>query len=421
MSSTPQVPLDKAATAASPPADVPAARVIAQPQTLAEAWASYRIRLGGGELGSLPIVVGLLLLTIIFAVLNPAFLTPRNFVNLIVQMAPLALIAVGIVFVLLIAEVDLSVGYLSGVGSVVLARLLTENGLHWILAVSVVLLVGITVGYIQGTLVAKVGLPSLIVTLAGLVGWNGVVLILIGGRGTVTISDDAIVGIASTFLSPTVAYPIMAVFVVGYGVIQQRRRASRAASNLPLEPIAVTGLRIAGVAALTFGSVLYASLGRGFPLVGVILLVAVAAFTVVLQRTTFGRHVMAVGGNPEAARRAGINVDRIRISCFMISAGMAAMGGIVLASRLRSVDTNAGGGQIELNAIAAAVIGGTSLFGGRGTIAAALFGALVIQGVDNGMGLLGLSSGVKFTVTAAVLLVAVLVDSVARRGRQGAR
>ncbi|HUG85088.1 MAG TPA: hypothetical protein VMM13_11015 [Euzebya sp.] len=391
---------------------------LAQPQTVREAWQAYLLRLRGGEFGSLPIVVGLLLLTVIFAVLNPVFLSPRNFVNLIVQMSPLALIAIGIVFVLLIAEVDLSVGYLSGVGSVLLARMLTENGFHWVPAVSIVLLVGLTVGCLQGTLVAKLGLPSLIVTLAGLVGWNGVVLILIGGRGTVTISDDAIVGIASTFLSAPTAYAIMAVFVAGYAAVQNRRRVARAASNLPLEPVVVTVLRILGVAALTFGAVFYASKGRGFPLVGVILLIAVAIFTILLQRTTFGRHVMAVGGNPEAARRAGINVDRIRIACFMISAGMASVGGIVLASRLRSVDTNAGGGQIELNAIAAAVIGGTSLFGGRGTVAAALFGALVIQGVDNGMGLLGLSSGVKFTVTAAVLLVAVLVDSLARRGRQ---
>lgn len=391
---------------------------LAQPQTLSEAWRAYLLRLRGGEFGSLPIVVGLLLLAVIFAVLNPVFLSPRNFVNLIVQMSPLGLIAVGIVFVLLIAEVDLSVGYLSGVAAVVLARLLGENGFHWTAAVGTVLLVGLFIGFVQGTLVAKLGLPSLIVTLGGLVGLNGVVLILIGGRGTVTISNDVIVAIASRFLSPGVAYAIMAVFVACYAVVQQRRRVARAASKLPLEPMVVMVLRIAGVAALTFGSVFYASFGRGFPVIGVILLLAVSIFTIVLQRTTFGRHVMAVGGNPEAARRAGINVDRIRIACFMISGGMAAMGGIALASRLRSVDTNAGGGQIELNAIAAAVIGGTSLFGGRGTVAAALFGALVIQGVDNGMGLLGLSSGVKFVVTAAVLLVAVLVDSLARRGRQ---
>jgi D-xylose transport system permease protein len=394
-----------------------AAREVPEPRTLREVATNYVVRLRGGELGSVPIVVGLLLLTVIFAVLNPAFLTPRNFVNLIVQMAPLALIAVGVVFVLLIAEVDLSVGYLAGMGSVILARLLTENGWPVIPAIALVLLTGVTAGMLQGTLVAKLGLPSLIVTLAALVGFNGMVLILIGGRGTVTISDPVIVGFANTFLSAPVAYGLMALFVALFAATQLRRRAAREVAQLPLDPIAVPALRVLGVALLAFGAVFYASLGRGFPLIGMVLLAVVALFTIVQQRTTFGRHVMAVGGNPEAARRAGINVDRIRISCFMISGGMAAMGALALASRLRSVDTNAGGGQIELNAIAAAVIGGTSLFGGRGTVVAALFGALVIQGVDNGMGLLGLSSGVKFTVTAAVLLVAVLVDSVARKGR----
>lgn len=395
-----------------------AARQVVHPTTLGESFRAYLTRLRGGELGAVPIVVGLLLLTVIFTTLNPAFLTPRNFVNLIVQMAPLALIAVGVVFVLLIAEVDLSVGYLAGMSSVILARALQELGLHWSLAFALILLTGLTVGFVQGTLVARFGLPSLIVTLAGLVGWNGMVLILIGGRGTVTISDDVVIGFANTFLSPGVAYTVMGVIVALFGLTQVRRRAARSAAGLPLEPVAVPVLRVSAVAVGSMAAVWFASLNRGFPLIGVILVVVVMVFTVVLQQTTFGRHVMAVGGNPEAARRAGIDVTRIRITCFMISAGMAAVGGIALASRLRSVDTNAGGGQIELNAIAAAVIGGTSLFGGRGTVAAALFGALVIQGVDNGMGLLGLSSGIKFTVTAAVLLVAVLVDSVARRGRQ---
>lgn len=385
---------------------------------LADYVRSYLRKLRSGDLGSLPIVIGLLLLGIIFAVLNPAFLSAQNFVNLIVQMSPLGIIAVGIVFVLLIAEVDLSVGYLSGVAAVVLARLLTEQAFTWYAAVGVILLIGLGIGWLQGTLVAKMGLPSLIVTLAGLVGWNGLVLILIGNRGTVTLHDDVIIGIANTFLAPLHAYLVMAAFVAGFAVLQWQRRAARRAADLPVEPMVVPLLRVVGVAALAVGAVFYASRGRGFPLVGVILLVAVTAFTLLLQRTTFGRHVLAVGGNAEAARRAGINVDRVRIACFMISASMAVVGGILFASRLRSVDTGAGGGQIELNAIAAAVIGGTSLFGGRGTVSAALFGALVIQGVANGMGLLGLSSGVKFVVTGAVLLVAVLVDSLARQGRR---
>jgi D-xylose transport system permease protein len=377
----------------------------------------YLRRLASGDLGRLPIVVGLLLIGVIFTSLNNAFISPVNFTNLIVQMSPLVVIAAGVVFVLLIAEVDLSVGYVSGVAAVVVARLLTENGWPVVTAVALVVLTGLSIGWLQGVLVAKVGLPSLVVTLAGLVGWNGLVLVLIAGRGTVTISSPFVVGITNAYLSATVAYGVMAAFVAVYAVVQLQRRAARTRADLPVVPMTVIVTRTAGVAALGFGAVFYASLGRGFPLIGVVLLVVIAAFTFVLERTSFGRHVLAIGGNREAARRAGINVDRIRIICFMISATMASLGGLVFASRLRSVDTNAGGGQIELNAIAAVVIGGTSLFGGHGKISSALFGALVIQGVDNGMGLLGLSSGAKFLVTGFVLLVAVLVDSVARRGR----
>jgi D-xylose transport system permease protein len=386
-------------------------------ETLSAHFKLYLRRLRSGDLGRLPIVVGLLLIGVIFTSLNDAFISPVNFTNLIVQMSPLVVIAAGVVFVLLIAEVDLSVGYVSGVAAVIVARLLTENGWPVLTAVALVVLTGLSIGWLQGVLVAKVGLPSLVVTLAGLVGWNGLVLVLIAGRGTVTISSPFVVGITNAYLSAPVAYAVMAAFVALYAVVQFQRRAARTRADLPVVPLAVIVTRTAGVAALGFGAVLYASLGRGFPLIGAVLLVVIAAFTFVLERTSFGRHVLAIGGNREAARRAGINVDRIRIICFMISATMASLGGLVFASRLRSVDTNAGGGQIELNAIAAVVIGGTSLFGGHGKISSALFGALVIQGVDNGMGLLGLSSGAKFLVTGFVLLVAVLVDSVARRGR----
>jgi D-xylose transport system permease protein len=409
----------QSASAEDPTAAVDAdeQRAIAEPVSVSGYARAWLRRVRAGDLGSLPIIVGLLLITIIFTTLNERFLSSINFVNLIVQTSPLAIIAIGIVFVLIIAEVDLSVGYLSGVAAVLLARFLGEQGWPVVVAILAVLAFGLLAGFVQGWLVARVGLPSLIVTLAGLVGFNGLVLILIGGRGTIVVQNDLIIAIANYYPPIALSYAVVVVGVIALAATQLRRRARRLAAGLQPEPLAIIGLRAGALLAIGVAAVAFAGRTRGVPLVGLLLLVLLVVFTIVLNRTAFGRHVYAVGGNPEAARRAGINVARVRISCFMISASMAVLGGIVFASRLRSVDTGAGGGQIELNAIAAAVIGGTSLFGGRGNISSALLGALVITGVDNGMGLLGLSSGAKFVVTAIVLLSAVLVDSIARRGR----
>jgi D-xylose transport system permease protein len=394
-----------------------AARPAAERTTIAEYMRAWWQGVRAGNLGSLPIVVGLILITIIFTSLNERFLSAVNFVNLIVQMSPLAIIAIGIVFVLVIAEVDLSVGYLSGVSAVLLARFLGEENWPWFTAVLGVIAFGAFIGFVQGWLVAKVGLPSLIVTLGGLVGLNGLVLILIGGRGTIVVQNPVIIAMANRNLPDPVSYLVVLLFVGGLVAYELRRRARRLSAGLTATPLSIIAIRAAALLAIGLAAVAFAARSRGIPLVGLILLIFLVVFSTVLGRTGFGRHVYAVGGNPEAARRAGINVDRVRITCFMISASMAAVGGIAFASRLRSVDTGAGGGQIELNAIAAAVIGGTSLFGGRGKVSAALLGALVIMGVDNGMGLLGLSSGAKFVVTAVVLLAAVMVDSIARRGR----
>ena len=395
-----------------------AVQVSTRPDSLATAVRAWWVRVRAGELGNLPIVIGLLAITVIFTALNERFLSSVNFVNLIVQTAPLAVIAMGVTFVLIIAEVDLSVGYLSGVASVVLARLLGEQGLPVLLAMVIVLAVGALAGLVQGYLVAKVGLPSLIVTLGGLVGFNGLVLILIGGRGTIVIQDDVIIAITNRYLPLVLSITFVLVGAAAYAAVMLGRRQRRRAVGLDPDPVSLGVLRLLLVLVVGLGAVFYAAGSRGVPYVAVLLGVLLVILTIVLTRTRFGRHVFAVGGNPEAARRAGIELVRVRIACFMISGTMAALGGIVFASRLRSVDTGAGGGQIELNAIAAAVIGGTSLFGGRGAVSSALFGAFVIMGVDNGMGLLGLSSGAKFVVTAAVLLAAVLVDSIARRGQR---
>lgn len=370
-----------------------------------------------GELGSLPIIVGLIIIAIVFQTQNDRFLTAGNFVNLIVQSAAITLIAMGIVFVLLLGEIDLSVGYVSGVAGVIVAILLTADGSvpPTFVAILLALGAGIGIGALHGLLITKVGMPSFVVTLAGLLAWNGVVLLLIGSRGTVVLQDDFTIGLANDFMSDSAAWILMLVCVAVYGGIQLNEVRVRRSNGLDHEPLTLIALRTA-VLAVALGVVVYvANKDRGIPYVLLVVGFFLLFWTFILQRTRFGRYVYAVGGNAEAARRAGINVDRIRIYCFAICSFMAAVGGIVLASRLRSVDTNAGGGSILLYSIAAAVIGGTSLFGGRGFIKSALLGALVIASIDNGLGLLGLGSGEKFVITGGVLLLAVTVDSVSRR------
>ncbi len=372
-----------------------------------------------GDLGSLPIIVGLIVIAIVFQVQNDRFLTASNFVNLIVQTGPYAVIAMGVTFALLLGEIDLSIGFVSGVGGVLVALLLTPDGnqVSAGVAIPLALAAGVGIGVLHGLIITKVGVPSFVVTLAGLLAWNGVVLLLIGSRGTVILQNDFVVGLANDFMGPGVAWVLLVACVALYAGVQLVRLRSRSRARLATDPPVIVGLRIAGLAVVLAIVVAVANADRGIPYVGILVGALLVFWSFVLNRTRFGRHVYAVGGNPEGARRAGINVDRVKIACFAIVSVMAVLGGIILASRLRSVDTNTGGGQALLYPIAAAVIGGTSLFGGRGTMKAALLGALVMISIDNGLGLLGLSSGTKFVVTGGVLLLAVTVDSISRRGR----
>jgi D-xylose transport system permease protein len=280
-----------------------------------------------------------------------------------------------------------------------------------------VLAAGLGIGTLHGLIITKVGVPSFVVTLAGLLAWNGVVLLLIGSKGTVILQNDFVIGLANDFLEPGVAWILMIVLAALYAAVQLLRHRSRIKAGLRTDPMLIVGLRILGVALALAIVVAVANEDRGVPYAALLVGGLFLFWTYVLNRTRFGRHVYAVGGNAEAARRAGIDVDRVKIVCFAIVSFMAVLGGIVLASRLRSVDTNTGGGQALLYPIAAAVIGGTSLFGGRGTMKAAILGALVMLSIDNGLGLLGLSSGTKFVLTGGVLLLAVTVDSISRRGR----
>jgi D-xylose transport system permease protein len=371
----------------------------------------------GGELGVLPIIVGIVVIGIYFQARNSNFLTAGNFVNLIAQMSPFAIIGMGMVFVLLLGEIDLSVGYVSGMGGVVAAVLLEPGNGQWAtwLALLAAIGCGVGIGLFQGFFVSRIGVPSFVVTLAGLLAWNGVVLQVIGSKGTIVIQDKLVIGLANDNLSHTLAWIVLLASVALYLGVQlatvYRRRQSGLA-NVPISLIAIRTVLLAGIGIFV---VEWADTDRGIPYVGLLMLVLLVFWTFVATRTRFGRHIYAVGGNAEAARRAGISVKNVKLVVFAICSAMAALGGIVLASRLSSVDTSTGGGTVLLYSIAACVIGGTSLFGGRGKVSSAILGAIVIAMIDNGLGLLNVSAGTKFVITGIVLLAAVTLDSLSRR------
>jgi D-xylose transport system permease protein len=417
---------DPAAEPAVTPAEPLPARVPSGFEAPRDSVAGYLDRwwqkVRAGELGSLPIVVGLVVIAAVFGTLDDTFFVERNFTNLLLQMAAVATIAIGIVFVLLIGEIDLSVAFVSAVGGVVMTLQLRPDdpGWPWWFAIAFALALTTIIGLLHGLIITKAGVPSFVVTLAGLLIWSGAVLILTtqySTSGTIRIQDPTVVGIANNFLSASWGWAVGAAIVAGYAVSQAQTARSRRARGLDAKPALVLGLQIAGLALVTFAAVWYANRDRGVPTVTLILLIFLVFWSFVASRLRFGRHVYAVGGNAEAARRAGINVDRVRILVFMISGFMAGAGGIILASRLRSVATNTGGGDLLLNVISAAVIGGTSLFGGTGRVVSALLGALVIVSINNGMNLLGLASGTRFVITGLVLLGAVLVDALSKRRR----
>ena len=376
-----------------------------------------------GDVGVMPVVVALILITVVFYKVNSNFLTAGNFTNLMTQMAAVTTIAIGVVFVLLIGEIDLSIGYLSGIAGVVVAKLQYPDSsweVHGVLAIAIAVLVVALIGLFQGSFVAIIGVPSFVVTLAGLLFWQGAIQYTIGDQGVIVIDDSLVNNVSNYFFSDTAGYLIAAIatglFVLSslLGVFSRRRHGI-----FTDNPVLVV-LKLVGFAAIAFGAIYWANQERGFPVAFLLVIILLVFWTWVAERTTFGRHVYAVGGNAEAARRAGINVRNIRLIVFMISGAMAGLGGVIFASRLNSVDLNAGGGTILLDAIAAAVIGGTSLFGGRGRVISALMGSLVIATLANGIDLAGWSSAIKYMVTGAILLAAVTLDTLLRRRLQRA-
>ncbi|MGI8872653.1 MAG: sugar ABC transporter permease [Candidatus Limnocylindria bacterium] len=393
-------------------------RLVAEKEGLGGLVNLYRTRLAQGELGQVPVVIGLVVIWAIFWwASSGAFFNPLNLVNLALQMAAVGTIAVGVVFVLLLGEIDLTVGIVSGLCAAVTAVLNVKMGFPGPVAVVAGVAVGMGIGVIHGVWITRFGIPSFVVTLAGLIGWAGTLLFVLGSTGTLNLADPFITGLAGTFFTGAVAWLMAALFVIYIAASGYLERRARIVAGLRAEPLFFIGFRVLVVAIGAAGAILVFSEDRGLPLSLVFLVGIIVAMDYVARRTRFGRMVFAVGGNAEAARRAGIPVQRVRLAVFVIASGFAAWGGILAASRLLAVNQSAGSGDVLLNAIAAAVIGGTSLFGGRGSVWAALLGIVVIQSISNGMDLLSFEPAVKQMITGVVLLAAVTVDAVARRGR----
>jgi D-xylose transport system permease protein len=386
----------------------------------------YITRVKGGDVGALPATIGLIVLVIVFTALTGSkFTNDFNFSNLILQTSAIATFGMGLVFVLLIGEIDLSAGYTGGVTAGALGLLMTDHNWAWAPALAVALLFGALIGLTIGLLVAKLGVPSFVVTLAFFLGLQGLLLLETGAGGTIAYRNAVILAIMNNNLPVWLGWALAGATLVAYAALGFSRRLSRARAGLPTPTVLVWALKTAGVAVVILAATYYLSKERsrnvilaslkGVPVVVVIVAGLLVSLTFLLTRTAWGRHVYAVGGNAEAARRAGINVDWVRISCFMLCSTLAAMGGVMLASRTNSVNPNTGGSDTLLFAVGAAVIGGTSLFGGRGRVLDAILGATVITAILNGMTLLNQPQGKVYLITGAVLLLAASVDAVSRR------
>ncbi len=376
-------------------------------------------RLRSGDLGSLPVVVGLVVIWGVFQSQNDAFLSARNLVNLTQQSAATGTIALGIVLVLLLGEIDLSVGSMSGLSAAILAVGFVGHGWPLALAVIASLAAGAAVGAIYGLLFTRFGVPSFVITLAGLLGFLGLQLKVLGDTGSINIPfDSALVKFAtSSFLSDAAAYVLVVVIVGVYVATRLRANQRRTTAGLSTLPVATLAIRAVAMLLLLAIPVYVLNRDRGVSYMFLLFVALVVIFDFVIRRTRWGRSVLAIGGNVEAARRAGINVRRIYVTVFVFCSSLAALGGLLAAGRLASANQGSGGTDTNLNAIAAAVIGGTSLFGGRGTAYSALLGILVIQSISNGLSLVNLGSPERYMITGAVLLLAVTVDSLSRRSR----
>jgi D-xylose transport system permease protein len=400
------------------PADLQDERLIAS-RGISGAVAAFTSRLRSGDLGSVPVVIGLVVIWGVLQAANSSFLSSRNLVNLSLQSAAPGIIALGIVLVLLLGEIDLSVGSVSGLSAAVMGVTLVNHNWPVIASVVAAAAVGVVIGLFYGALYTRFGVPSFVITLAGLLGFLGLQLLVLGKEGSLNIPfDSALVGFAQrSFLPPGVAYALAVLVVAMYVASRLRTGSARAAAGLSTIPASMLVAKAVALFLVLVVPVTVLNQDRGIPTMFVVFLALVVTMDLALRRTRWGRSVVAVGGSVEAARRAGINVRAVYLSVFALCSSLAAIGGMVAAARLAAVNQSSGGTDWNLNAIAAAVIGGTSLFGGRGSAYSALLGVLVISSITNGLALLSLESEIRYMVTAAVLLLAVTIDSLSRRSR----
>lgn len=385
----------------------------------------YFKRIKSGDMGALPGVLGLLALCIVFGTMSDVFLTPGNFANLLTQAASVMVIAMGLIFVLLLGEIDLSAGFASGVCGAVLVILITNHGVAWWVALSVSILFGALLGLVIGILVSRLGIPSFVVTLAAFLMFQGLLLLLAGEGGTIRVEDPVILSVQNSNLSPLVSWLFFVVLAALYVIAGLTKIFLRSKKGLTSTSLTIWTIKTGGVLSIFGLGVYFLNLERsnnpqlvslkGMPYVVVVILFLLIVGTFVLNRTRYGRHLYAVGGNPEAARRAGINVKAIRTSAFVICSSFAAIAGMLFASRQNSISPTTGGSATLLYAVGAAVIGGTSLFGGKGKMRDAVLGGFVVAIIDNGMGLLGYAAGIKFIVTGLVLLISSSVDALTRK------
>jgi D-xylose transport system permease protein len=394
-------------------------------ETLKGATSNYLSRVKAGDIGSLPAVLGLISLVAVFGAMSEFFLTNRNFANLLTQAAPVMVIAMGLVFVLLLGEIDLSAGYASGVCGAVLVLLVTNEGWSWYTALAASIAVGALLGVLIGTLVSRLGIPSFVVTLAAFLAFQGILLLLAGEGGTIPIADKTILAVENSNMTPMQGWILWAVSSALYVFGGLSRINSRRKAGLVVELTQLWAMKTVALLIITGGAVFQLNQERGLsatnstkgvPIVAPLILVILIAGTFLLSKTAFGRHIYAVGGNAEAARRAGINVKRVRTIAFVLCSSLAAVAGMLFASRMNSISPSTGGSSTLLYAVGAAVIGGVSLFGGKGRMRDAILGGFVVAVIDNGMGLLGYGAGIQYLVTGAVLLVSAGVDAVSRRG-----
>ena len=400
-----------------------------QAHSIGDSATEYLNRLRGGDMGSLPAILGLVFLFVVFSSLNDRFLTTYNMANLVVQAGSIIVLAMGIVFVLLLGEIDLSAGVAGGASATIIALMLIDYDWTWWLATLAGVAVGAVIGLAIGALVSFLGIPSFVVTLAFFLALQAVPLKLIGSGGSLRFNDEVLRGLSIKNVPITAGWIAAVLIVVGFAALSLWRFRSLSSKGLVHLPFGLVLIRIAVLAVIVLGLTALLSANRspnpsftisGVPWVAPVVIALLLFWTFVLTKTRFGRHLYAVGGNAEAARRAGINVQRVRIMAFIICSSMAAISGMLAASYTGKVSPGSGGGNELLYAVGAAVIGGTSLFGGRGRAIDAVIGGLVIATIPNGLGLLDQASYINFLVTGGVLLLAASVDAISRRRRSSA-